>query len=347
MTQDLQQQADSATAPAIEGAMSRGARFRQGLGRLRRAGLVFLLMAAAGLPATLVSVLLAYIPRAIAEQAGFSPDMSALFDQGIRSGVAMLLFFTVAIVIPGLWTRVSNPSSLRALAYLGIQLIAVSLGVLVPDRVYGTVLTWALASAGSGLWLIWQQRWRGSGVAPSIFAGFLRPEVHPGQIWFAFITGEHETKLRPVMVLNPDPEHPSKWLVAYFTTQQPKAEYLKPFYLEVPSGGLRGLTRDNWISLKDMRTLARRKFRLYNGLAPHWAYKTTCIAHGIEPNPLAWTVDETIAGAGAPPLSEALSRARLMRSEGHSLGAIGWDAISALLRMHVPFPIRVRSLWRR
>lgn len=293
----------------------------------------------AGLPAMFASMFLGMeLPIFLAQNLGLDYYTALVFGTGISVGVGSILIIAAAIGTPILWARISNPSTLRLVAYLTIQQVAIGTGMLAPVDWPGWYITWVLAGFGTAAWWAWQQRWRGTGVAPSPLAGILRPDIHPGQIWFAVIAGRKETKVRPVLVLNPDPNNPARWLVAYFTTQAPKFDYLDQLYVQVPSGALRGLPKDNWVSMTDTRALNRNQFRVYTGLAPTWLYQAVCEGHKVAPNPLAWTIDETAAGHGESPFQTALLHA-LNIHHGTLHSDSGWNALAAIMKL----PVTVRA----
>lgn len=287
----------------------------------------------AGIPATFAAWFLGYqAPTMAAKGMDLNEYTSLVFATGLSVGIGAFLIIAATISAPLLWARLSNPRSLRLLAYLTIQQVSIGVGMLAPVNWPSWYVTWAMAGFGTAAWWAWQQRWRGSGIAPSPLAGILRPELHPGQIWFAVIAGRKETKVRPVLILNPDPNNPSRWLVAYFTTQQPKYDYIDQLYVQVPSGTLRGLPKDNWIAMTDTRALTRNQFRVYTGLAPTWLYQAVCAGHKVVANPLAWTIDELAAGHGSSPFQSALLHA-LNVHHGDVNSTDGWNVLGAILRL--------------
>lgn len=185
-----------------------------------------------------------------------------------------------------------------------------------PDILTSWWVAWWLGGLGTTGWWTWEQRWRGSGVAPSPLAGVLRPELHPGQIWFATISGRRQTKVRPIIVLGSGPRK-GTWSAAYFTSQSPRYENLAEFYTHVEAGVIRGIEVDNWVSLNDLRTLTRGDFRTYTGIAPTWLYETVCQAYDIVPDVHAHTVNEEKAGeAPAPTYLAILSALGLVKRDG-------------------------------
>ncbi len=227
------------------------------------------------------------------------------FTIGMRVGFAVILILTTWLLIPFLWRMTSSPRMLRLIAYVSIQVWALSAGLSLPTNDTGGWLTWYLAGCGTVAWWVWQSRWRGAGVAPSPIAGLLRPEIHSGQIWYAVVTGAKDTKVRPVIVLGPAEDN--KWMIAYSTSQEPK-EHLAQYYIAVPHNGLRGLPKENWVSLRDPRPLSRRQFRTYTGLSPDWLYKEICEDVAFPASPHAFTIKELKAGEKLGFVERFLSR---------------------------------------
>lgn len=229
-----------------------------------------------------------------------------IYQLGITGGISLLLMIGTITLTPLAWRKISNPETLTRLAYTAIFLLTVSLGILISGPTSSIFwISWWLGGVGTAAWWTWRQRWRGDGVAPSPLAGVLRPEIHPGQIWFASVPGKQTTKVRPVIVLNPIPNS-AQWLVAYFTSQEPKYDKFKKMYLHIPKGTIRGLSIDNWVSLVDAKTLSRTYFRTYTGLAPTWLYESVMEAYKIPINPMARTINEDVAGENAAPTHKAL-----------------------------------------
>lgn len=211
------------------------------------------------------------------------------FTIGMRVGFAVILILSTWLLLPFLWRITSSPRMLRLIAYVSIQVWALSAGLALPTNDTGGWATWYLAGCGTVAWWVWQSRWRGAGVAPSPIAGLLRPELHSGQIWYAVVTGARDTKVRPVIILGAAEDN--KWMIAYSTSQEPR-EHLAQHYIAVPHGGLRGLPKENWVSLRDPRPLSRRQFRTYTGLAPEWLYKEICKKVNFTADPHAFTIKE-------------------------------------------------------
>lgn len=228
------------------------------------------------------------------------------YELGITGGISLLILIGTISLTPIAWRKFSKPETLTRLAYLALFLISVALGILVSASSTTVFwISWWLGGVSTAAWWTWSQRWRGEGVAPSPLAGVLKPEIHPGQIWFASVPGKQVTKVRPVMILNPVPNS-SQWLVAYFTSQRPKYQKFEKLYKFVPNGTIRGLSIDNWVAIADAKTLGRSYFRTYTGLAPTKLYEEVMEAYGIPVNPLARTINEDSAGANAAPTHKAI-----------------------------------------
>lgn len=228
------------------------------------------------------------------------------FHTGLRVGIALLAIIATIVVLPAIWRVVANPNFLRWSAYIAIQIVSISAGLLSSSALRGAIITVILAGGGSTAWWLWQKKWKGTGVAPSPLAGVLKPEIRSGQIWYAVIIGNQDTKIRPVVILKPAENN--TWKVAYMTTQPPKP-HLAEYYFKVPDDSLRGFVKDNWISLRDPRELIRKNFKSYTGLAPTWLYNTLCKQLKIEPDPHALTIDENRAGEGVGPIENIIRHA--------------------------------------
>lgn len=254
-----------------------------------------------GFPVAVFVLALTFATDIVTFSIGFTdPNQASIFNTGINVGIGFLLLIGTLILTPLAWRRFSNPKVLTRLAYLAVLSISVGAGMLMPDVITSWWLAWWLGGLGTTAWWTWEQRWRGSGVAPSPLAGVLRPEIHPGQIWFATVRGSKQTKVRPVIVLSSGPRK-GTWYAAYFTSQAPKYENLQPYYSLIPAGIIRGIEVDNWVSLNDLRTQMRKDFRTYTGIAPTWLYEKVCNAYDIAPDSHAHTVNEERAGEAAAP----------------------------------------------
>jgi hypothetical protein len=257
-----------------------------------------------------IATLVVGIKALIAQVASISSVQILSYQQvyqlGITGGISLLLLIGTLSLTPLAWRKISNPATLTRLAYVAIVLIAIALGILISGPTSSVFwISWWIGGVGTAAWWTWRQRWRGDGVAPSPLAGVLRPEIYPGQIWFASVPGKQSTKVRPVIVLNKVPNS-TQWLVAYFTSQAPKYDKFKKMYLHVPKGTIRGLSVDNWASLVDAKTLSRTYFRTYTGLAPTWLYESVMNSYGIPINPMARTINEVSAGENTAPTHKAI-----------------------------------------
>lgn len=296
---------------------------------------------AGGFPIALIVLGLAFVTDLITFSVGFTvPSYAEIFNIGLNVGLGFVLLIGTVVLTPLLWRRFSNPKTLIKLAYLSVVLISISIGMLIPDIFAGWWIVWWLGGLSTTAWWTWNQRWRGSGVAPSPLAGVLRPELHPGQIWFSSVKGRKETKVRPVIVLSSGPRA-GTWYVAYFTSQAPRNEQLEAMYLKVERGTLRGINIDNWISLADIRTLTRGDFRTYTGIAPTWLYAKVCEAYDIQPDGSAHTVDELKAGERPAPTHLAVLSALGLRkpqtdnSQALTEATQSWRTTLALLNLPI------------
>lgn len=294
-----------------------------------------------GFPIALLVLGLALVTDLITFSIGFSvPSYAEIFNIGLNVGLGFVLLLGTLILTPVAWRRFSNPKTLIKLAYLSVVTMSVSVGLLIPDIFTSWWIVWWLGGLSTTAWWTWNQRWRGAGVAPSPLAGVLRPELHPGQIWFASIKGRKETKVRPVMVLSTGPRA-STWYVAYFTSQAPRNEQFESMYLKVERGTLRGINLDNWITLADIRTLTRGDFRTYTGIAPTWLYASVCKSYDIQPDGSAHTVDEEKAGERPAPTHLAvlsalgLRKPRTDNSQALSEATQSWKTTIALINLPI------------
>jgi hypothetical protein len=291
-----------------------------------------------GIPAALVQLGLRGMTEMLAASTLMgNPGPAAVFDGGIRIALALTIMLLTAFAVFALWRTVSGPQRLRVIAYGAIQLWAIAVALIPPGTEVGVQVAWYLAGVAGAGWWSWQKRWRGAGVAPSPLAGVLRPDTHTGQIWYGVVNGSQETKVRPVMVLARAPER--QWLVAYFTSREPRP-HLAKYYLSVPAGTLRGMDRDNWVSLRDPRTLSRGQLRSYTGLAPRWVYEQVCTLTGTVADPHALTVDEQVAGSGHGPVEHLLRTA----FTGTPPDPEVTEAMSVSLRAFLKFRV---APWRR
>lgn len=231
-----------------------------------------------------------------------------LYTSSILVGISLFLLMVLAIYVPKLWRKVVGASFQRAIIYTTIQIFGIAVGLMISNKTSGFWLTFFIVFSGSRIWWSWERRWRGVGRSPSLRSGILRPIIHPGQVWFAFVPGEKETKNRPIMVLR-QAENSSRWIIVYFTTQAPKYYSQMKTYLEVKAEDTRGMKKDSWVNIADLKTIRRNQFRTYIGLAPKALYEEVCRASNIEPDPLSWTIDETTAGQGYGPIEAEFRRA--------------------------------------
>ncbi len=264
------------------------------------------LAAVGGIPLGVFTLLILLGADIITFSFGFAvPSYAEIFHTGLTVGLGFLLIVSTVVFTPMVWRRISDPKALSRVAYFALANFSIAAGLLMPDIFTAWWTTWWLGGLLTTAWWTWHQRWRGSGVAPSPLAGVLRPELSSGQIWFASVHGRRETKVRPVIVLSVGPRK-ATWLAAYFTSQPPKNEALEKHYLFVPANTLRGIDKDNWVSITDLRILTRGDFRTYTGIAPTWFYQDVCNSYDLVPDPNAHTVDELKAGDKPAPTHLAI-----------------------------------------
>lgn len=218
----------------------------------------------------------------------------------------MFLLLSAFLAGPALWRRTSDPERLRLLAFFYVQVVAVAVGVIAAGNVIAEELTaWLFGGLGTVMWWAWQHKWKGQGVAPSIFTGILKPAICPGQVWFATVPGYERTKARPVMVLGPG-DDTKTWVCAYFTTQPPRSKKVASMYIKADADQIRGLSQTNWVQTRELKYLNRRAFRSYTGLAPHWLYSSACHGAGVDPDPTARVLEEGHAGDAPTPFEQSL-----------------------------------------
>lgn len=230
-----------------------------------------------------------------------------ILANSLLSGISILLFIGLVIFIPKIWRKVVGISKQRAIIYTTIQLFGISIGLIGLSKGFSFWLTFFIVFSGTRTWWSWEHRWRGVGHSPSIRAGIIRPKIHPGQIWFAYVPGEKETKNRPIMTLKQADN--GRWVIAYFTTRAPKYQAQEKYFIAVKADTLRGMEKDSWINISDTKALKRGQFRTYIGLAPKALYEEVCRATNVEPDPLSWTIDENLAGESFGPMEAEFRRA--------------------------------------
>lgn len=231
------------------------------------------------------------------------PVTATVFQTGLQLGMGFVLLFVTLTATPLLWRQTASPRLLRLLALIASLNMVVGLFLLFPPPLPMWPFAGVLAIGVSAMWWRWQSRWRGTGVAPSALSGVLRPRLRAGQIWFAFIKGEQETKVRPVLVMKATGKQ--RWLVAYFTTQEPPAGVAGE-YLSLSARDLRGMDRQQWLRCADLRALQRNQLRTYVGIAPTALYQDACTNAGVSPDPLTRTLDEVTPGGDRGPFERAL-----------------------------------------
>jgi hypothetical protein len=260
-----------------------------------------------------------------------------VYEIGVSAGVALLIMLAVLSITPYLWRKIKDPKRLVFLAYLSISLLAIGISLLFPGSPMSIFwLSWWLGGVSTAAWWTWEQRWRGLGLAPSPLAGVLRPEIFPGQIWFASVQGKQSTKVRPVLVLD-SADDDTHWKVAYFTTQKPKYARFEKMYLSVPNGSLRGIASDNWVSLVDLQSLSRGNFRTYTGLAPTWLYEQVVEAYGLSRSTDARTIDEETAGKSIAPSHKSILSILGLRKNYKSdpSETISWKTAAMLINLPI------------
>lgn len=224
----------------------------------------------------------------------------------MMAGLSLLLMLSVVVIVPIIWRRLRSISLQRLLLYTAIQVFGIALGLIGLSNIFSVTFTIIMVTISTRFWWYWEGRWRGVGRSPSLISGLIRPALHPGQIWFAFVKGEKETKSRPVMILASGENN--KWIVAYCTSREPKYEAQKKYLLSVPVGTIRGIEKASWINLSDVRPLKRNQFRTYIGLAPRFLYEEVCGKASVEMDSQSWTIPEESAGSAYGPLESEIRR---------------------------------------
>ena len=234
------------------------------------------------------------------------PGTRILNISSFLAAISVVLLLALAVFTPAFWRRVRGIGSQRAVVYTTVQVFGISIGLFGLNAWFSFSLTTLTVFAGTRIWWHWERRWRGVGRSPSIRSGIMRPTIHPGQIWFAFVKGEKETKNRPVITLHATDN--GRWLVAYYTSRPPRYEAQKKYFFEVPADTVRGIEKDSWINLADVRALKRNQFRTYIGLAPRSVYEDVCEGASVTPDPMSWTIPENSAGESYGPVESEFRR---------------------------------------
>ena len=235
------------------------------------------------------------------------PERRILLAVSTLSGISILLFMSLVVFIPMLWRKVVGISFQRAIIYTTIQLFGISLGLIGLNRTFSFWLTFVLVFAGTRTWWSVERSWRGVGHSPSLRSGIMKPHIHSGQLWFAYVPGNKETKNRPIMVLKQTDNR--RWLVAYYTTQAPRYTAQEKYFIEIKSDNIRGMEKNSWINISDIKALKKNQFRTYVGLAPEDLYNKVCVASNVAGDPLAWTINESVAGGSSGPIELGFRRA--------------------------------------
>lgn len=291
-----------------------------------RALVVLIAVVVAGAPSGLMEGILRWgVDSLVPADVSGSPLPTAVPGALVLTALALLA--VTAFGVPVVWRRSNNPAVLRLCMYVSLQTVAVALGLLVSlNAGLGQFVSWAFGGAGTVVWWSWQKKWRGAGLAPSPLTGILKPAILPGQIWYAFVQGRQEGKVRPVLVLNWDGTRHG-WICAYFTSQPPPSPKIAAGYIAADVGAVRGLDKRNWLRVSETRALGRRAFRSYTGLAPRWLYDAACVRAGCPPHADARTVDERSAGHSKTAFELALLDALGVRQTARQ--GMGEDAKAA------------------
>lgn len=263
----------------------------------------------------------------------FDSSAQIAFISGISSGLALAMLLAAIVITPWAWRHINEPDNLRLLAYIMMQTVGISFGLLGSQSSwFGLATTYSIIAVGTIVWWQWQRSWRGIGIAPSVLSGILRPPIHSGQVWFAYVHGEKETKNRPVVVLSEVGS--GHWTVAYYTTRGPKYPAQEKYYLKVEIGQVRGMAKDNWINISDIRTLRRNQFRTYIGLVPKELYAQVCSALDIDPDEQAWVIEEARAGSKPGPMDIEIKNTLGMSSHETMASPVDslWTVTRGLLR---------------
>lgn len=296
------------TEPAIKNVVAK-ANFQQGrFAKATRWLTIFTLSIAAGVESGLIVIgIKMFINHLVTVL--FKPYEAEhiIFANSLLSGISIIIFISLVIFIPKIWRKVVGVSKQRAIIYTTIQLFGISIGLIGLSKDFSFWLTFFIVFSGTRTWWSWERRWRGVGRSPSLRAGIMRPKIHPGQIWFAYVPGEKETKNRPIMTLKQVDN--GRWVIAYFTTRAPKYQAQEKYFIAVKADTVRGMEKDSWVNISDAKALKRGQFRTYIGLAPKALYEEVCKATNVEPDPLSWTIDENLAGQSFGPMEAEFRRA--------------------------------------
>jgi mRNA-degrading endonuclease toxin of MazEF toxin-antitoxin module len=300
---------------------------------LWRSFLALILGVFAGAQGALIQYLVRLGIHWLSDQFAFY-DSSAqtAFISGMSSGLALFMLLAVLVITPWSWRRINEPDNLRLLAYIVMQTVGISFGLMGEQSWFSVATTFIIIAIGTIVWWQWQRRWRGVGIAPSVLSGILRPPIHSGQIWFAYVPGEKETKNRPVVVLGAAGS--GRWNIAYYTTRGPKSSSLEKYYLKVDVGQVRGMVKDNWINISAVRVLKRNQFRTYIGLVPKELYVQVCVALNLELDDQAWVIEEESAGSEPGPMDIEIKNTLGMGSRETPASPVDslWTVARELLR---------------
>lgn len=271
--------------------------------------IVFVLSVAAGIEAALIeNVIRSFFMKIDIQITTGNAVWRVLHTSSILAAISLLMLFFLAVFTPKFWRKAMGVTAQRAIIYTTIQILGIAAGLIGLDKGFSFWITFLIVFSGSRVWWSWERRWRGVGRSPSLRSGIIRPVIHPGQVWFAYVPGEKETKNRPIITLK-QAENSSRWIIAYYTTQAPKYYSQTKILLEVKAEDIRGMNKDSWINIADTKAIKRNQFRTYVGLAPKALYEEVCKASNIEPDPLSWTIDETSAGKSYGPIEAEFRRA--------------------------------------
>lgn len=317
------------------------ARLRDLASRIWRLWLATVFAAVTGTPSALFMLFLSNSIFQLAAIVGHNNNVLAYtFAIGFRVGLGMLIAFGTTVGTPWLWRHTESPALLRAIASTSIQAYGLAVGLIIPPPLPGYLITGIISGVGIVTLWLWQRRWRGVGIAPAPLAGILRPAIHPGQIWYATIAGNKETKIRPIIVLGESPDNESRWNIAYCTTQPPRSDWMNAQYVHIPYGVVRGLPKETWVSARDLRDIPRSRFRTYLGLVPDAVYRELCEAANLEPAPDARVISEDRAGRQPGPMEAALRNALGLDHSGtpQVVDTANWETIKTLLFMPIDPP---------